>query len=152
VLVDTPGLDAYGHQEHEELTLRQFLPLADIVVVMTSIRNPFKAADLKLINALLENDQRALFVLSQIDLEVDSYEGGRLWKSREAKLASHHQRLLDDLSGFPRLWAEGVVLVSGKQAREARGDRTAESWGRSNFEAVLGRLVGLSRELHHLLV
>ena len=46
-IADTPGLDAFGHKAHEDLTLREFLPQADLVLYVSSIRSPMKDADRK---------------------------------------------------------------------------------------------------------
>lgn len=37
-LVDTPGLDAYGHDEHEALTLEVLLPTVDVVLFLTTCK------------------------------------------------------------------------------------------------------------------
>lgn len=150
VLLDTPGLDAVGLKGHEELTLRHFLPSADIVIYMTSIRNPFNAADLKLVSSIMENDQRVLFVLTQADLEVDSHQHGRLWRSKEDKLSNHLERLKQDIKRQTGLKTYGVQLVSSALAKESRGDRTSAAWHRSGFEGVLDHLAAFSRELDHL--
>jgi len=137
VLVDTPGLDAFGFKEHEDITLRRFLPLADVVIFMTSIRNPFKKADLELVQHIIENDQRVLFVLSQKDLEVDSHEGGCLYRSRGQRLANHHRRLKSDIRRHTKLDPEDTVLVSSYEAKLAEGDQNAQSWRTSGFEGVV---------------
>jgi ribosome biogenesis GTPase A len=152
VLVDTPGLDAFGYKAHEDLTLRQFLPLADIVIYMTSIRNPFKASDLKLVEAIVENDQRVLFVLSQADLETDSYQGGRIWKTRQEKLETHLRRLADDINRHTRLKTFGIELVSSRLAKSAEGDRSKPDWASSRFDRVLDHFRRLRDDLHHLVI
>lgn len=148
VLCDTPGLDAYGHEQHGELTLRKYLPLADIALYVTSIRKNIGRADLALVNAILENDQRVLFALTHMDLEVDSYEKGVLYKSREDKLQNH-------LKGLRQAAVEarlndsmfGLALVSSKLAKEARGDRSADAWRRSGFAELVAQLERLTTEL-----
>lgn len=152
LLWDTPGLDAYGHKDHEELTLRRFLPLADIVIYITSIRNPFKAADLKLVESLVENDQRVLFVLSQKDLEVDSTEAGEPVKTKEAKLRRHLSRLQSDVARHTELQSYGAVLVSSKLAKQVRGDQKHPVWRESGFHVVVQQLNTLSEQLSEVLV
>lgn len=150
VLVDTPGLDAYGCEGHEELTLRRFLPMADIVIYLSSIRNPFKKADLKGIAAVIENDQRVLFVLSQIDLERDSTECGKIWKTKQAKLQRHLDRLQDDVKSVAGLGSFGTVLVSSKLAKEGFGNRSSRMWKESGFDSVLAYLNRFADQLNHV--
>lgn len=150
ILVDTPGLDAEGHQEHQDITMRQFLPLADIVLYMTSIRNPFKKADLQAVESVLENDQRILFLLSQIDLEKDSTQGSRTVKTRAQKLDRHHQRLEADLRAIRGLRNHGIELISSHLAKQGIADRAGEAWRSSRFPAVLSILEGFREELKDL--
>jgi predicted GTPase len=152
ILVDTPGLDAFGLPEHEELTLRQFLPFADIIIYISSIRNPFKPADLKLISSIIENDQRVLFVQSQIDLERHDLQGGEVWQTKEEKLRSHRERLKGEIKQQIKLDAYGVVQVSSKLAKEAHGNLELPQWKASNFDAVMEYLSIFSRELRHRLI
>ena len=151
-LMDTPGLDAYGLPEHQELILRRFLPLADIVLYMTSIRNPFKQADLELIETLIDNDQRALFVLSQTDLECDDVEGGRVIRSREDKLQEHYRQLESDIRQHTNLKSYGIVTVSSRLARLGFDDRDSEAWRQSNFGAALEMLERLQKDLRAFLL
>ena len=44
-----------------------------------------------------EQEQRVLFVLTQRDVETDSHEGGRVYRSRDDKLAGHLSRLRRDV-------------------------------------------------------
>lgn len=150
VLVDTPGLDAAGYESHQDITLRQFLPLADIVIYMTSIRNPFKAADLQAVGTVLENDQRILFVLSQIDLERDSYEAGELIKSCSDKLKRHRHRLTMDLAKIKGLRSYGVELVSSSWAKQGHSDKHSDLWKKSRFPRVLDRLRDFREQLKDL--
>lgn len=148
VLCDTPGLDAYGHEQHGELTLRKYLPLADIALYVTSIRKNIGRPDLALVKAILENDQRVLFALTHADLEVDSYEKGHLHKSREDKLKNHLKGLrqaADEARLNDSMF--GLALVSSRLAKDARGDRNSEAWRRSGFEELVAQLERLTTEL-----
>jgi len=144
VLVDTPGLDACGFPEHSELVLRRLLPNLDIVIYVTSIRNRFKTADLELLEAVLEHDQRVIFLLSQIDLEQDDMEGGKIVLSRRQKLYSYLRELYQDIDdNFPEdsyLRQSSVIAVSSKLAAAYFYDRESEAWSASNFGTLIGQL------------
>jgi len=141
-LVDTPGLDAFGLDHHEELTLRRFLPEADIVIYMTAIRNPLKKADLRVLNEIVQHDQRVIFVQTGIDLEVDSTERGRIIESREEKLEKHIGRLKNDVQKHaPHLKAWHYAQVSSKWAK------SRWRYSDSGFDPLLQSIEKFSKDL-----
>ncbi|MDR2137588.1 MAG: dynamin family protein, partial [Synergistaceae bacterium] len=143
-LVDTPGLDACDFPEYSGMLLRQLLPTLDIVIYVTSIRNRLKAADLESLEAVLGQDQRVIFLLSQIDLERDDTEGGKVVFSRDQKLSAYVRELRQDLEkGFPgerSLVKSAIVPVSSKLAMRYFYDRESAGWRTSNFGLVIGQL------------
>jgi ribosome biogenesis GTPase A len=136
VLIDTPGLDAHDFPEHSELVLRRLLPTLDIVLYVTSIRSRLKTADLDALSAVLEQSQRIVFLLSQIDLERDDTEGGRVILSRRRKLLSSVQDLREDIEAhgaFARGDASNSVgpaifPVSSRLALAHFNDRNSAGW------------------------
>jgi hypothetical protein len=144
VLVDTPGLDACDFPEHSEFLLRRLLPTLDIVIYVTSIRNRFKTADLELLEAVLEQDQRVIFLLSQIDLEQDDVEGGKVVFSRRQKLSAYVRELRTDIENrFPEgcsLRRSAIVPVSSKLAVAFFYDRQSAAWNASNFGTLIEQL------------
>ena len=149
-LVDTPGLDAYGYAMHEELTLREFVPTADIIIYLTSIRNPLKRADIEALGHVIENDQRVLFVITGKNLERDDTELGRVIKTRAAKLDEHVQRLERDIALQAGLWTAGVALVDSKEAIAARCDRDDARWRSSGMDWVAATLERFGRDVSRM--
>ena len=152
VLLDTPGLDACDLPEHSELVLRRLLPNLDIVLYVTSIRNRFKTADLELLEAAIEYDQRVIFLLSQIDLEQDDMEVGKVVLSRRQKLSSYVDGLYQDIennfTGDSYIRKASVVAVSSKLAAARFYDRESDEWRASNFGALIGQLEAYRANLH----
>jgi ribosome biogenesis GTPase A len=144
VLIDTPGLDACDFPEHSELVLRRLLPSLDIVLYVTSIRNRFKAADLELLQNALESSQRVIFLLSQIDLEQDDTEGGRVVFSRRQKLSDCIRELREDIENIASengsLKNSAVVPVSSKLASAYFYDRSSPAWAASNFGPLIRQM------------
>jgi predicted GTPase len=145
-VVDTPGLDAYGLEWHQQVTLDEFVPQADVIIYMTSIRNPFKLTDFDALDSVVEHDQRVLFVMSGKDMEVDDLEANQVIATREDKLRRHLERLKRDSAHRRGLKTAGHVLVDSKLALESRRDDSAQ-WAWSGFPEVLSILNGFSREL-----
>lgn len=135
-IIDTPGTDAFDHDDHE-ITLYECVPGFDIIVFMTHIVRPFAASDVNLLKKILENDQRVLFAISHSDVEKDDFEKNQLSRSRAKKLDNHVKELHDKLAHFPELKGAGVVAISSHYAKLAGRDRKSEYWRNSNFDKVL---------------
>lgn len=135
VIVDTPGLEGYGMAHHEQVTLRQFLPIADIVLYAASVQRALQKSDLKLMNDLLENDQRVLFVLTKADGERDSEgPGGIIIETRERKVERQLERIRRDASKHGRLRNFGVLATC---VPNGEAPIRSEDWERSGFPMLL---------------
>ncbi|WP_299076271.1 dynamin family protein [uncultured Fretibacterium sp.] len=146
VLVDTPGLDACELPRHSELVLRRILPTLDIVLYVSSIRSPFKAADIELVRTVLEARQRMILLLTQIDLERDDLEGGRVVLSRAQKLAAYLQELRGDAARSDRPECP-VIPISAKLALRYFYDRDSTEWRASNLEPLLRQMASFRERL-----
>ncbi|GHS92718.1 hypothetical protein AGMMS50276_01220 [Synergistales bacterium] len=148
-LVDTPGLDALDFPEHSELVLRQILPTLDIALYVTSIRNRMKTADIEVLNSVTEQNQRVVFLLSQIDLERDDMEGGRVVFSRTQKLSVYIKEIFEDIAGIKGNISEEpiVIPISSKLALTHFYDRNSPEWSASNFGLLIKQLEDLKENL-----
>lgn len=138
-LVDTPGLDACELPRHSELVLRRILPTLDIVLYVSSIRSPFKAVDLELAQTVLEANQRMILLLTQIDLERDDTEGGRVVLSRDQKLAASIREFREGAARSARSECP-IIPISSKLALKHFYDRNSVEWRGSNFDALLNQM------------
>ena len=139
ILADTPGLDACDLPRYGELILRRLLPGLDIVLYVTSIRTRFKAADVELMQTLLDGNQRIILLLSQIDLERDDMEAGRVVQTRRQKLERAVMELREDLqqASVP---ACPIIPISSRLALEGFRDRASGEWQGSNFDPLIRQL------------
>ena len=144
-LVDTPGLNAFRHPLHQQVTLDEFVPHADIIIYMTSIRNPFKESDYKALEHVVEHDQRVLFVMSGKDLEKDDKEGGQIIRSKESKLDQHMERLKKDTAKREGLRTSGHVLIDSKSGLYSK--REPELWQKSGFASVVSTMNLFEKDL-----
>jgi len=141
--LDTPGLDAYGHDWHQTLTLEEIVPHADLVIYMVSVRNAIHRVDVRALGRLMEHDQRVLFVISGKDLERDDTEVGRIISKRETKLERQLQRLRSDAGKCQGLRTAGFALVDSKLAQRYHRDRHSPEWAWCGFDDALNLLSGL---------
>jgi predicted GTPase len=151
-IIDTPGTDAYGLADHETVTLYRCLPISDIIVFMTHIRKAgLTVSEARLLECVIENDQRVLFVISSSDSIADEYQDGRLYRSRSEKVSNSIAALAKSIEDFPSLKEAGIVAVSSLWAKSALGDRTSSHWRTSNFEGVVKLFESCAADLDALL-
>lgn len=151
-IIDTPGTDAYGLADHETVTLYRCLPISDIIVFMTHIRKAgLTVSEARLLERVIENDQRVLFVISGSDSIADEYQGGQLYRSRNVKVNNRVAALEKSIEDFPSLKEAGIVAVSSLWAKNALGDRTRSDWRISNFENVVKFFESCAADLAALL-
>lgn len=145
---DTPGLDAHGFDHHGQLTLREYLPMAEVAIYLTSVRKPIGSSEAELFAKILENDQRILFVLTQADVVHDDVEGGYVFKTagekRRRSAEAMHQAI--DKAGLSQASC-GFAVVSSRLAVEARANRESDAWRASGFDPLLAELERLAGEL-----
>jgi small GTP-binding protein len=123
-IVDTPGTNSVmpGHQAITE----RFLPVADLVLFVFPVSNPWGAATWDFITRFPEEMKgRVAFVLQQKDLRDEG----------ELKIITEHMRQL----AMQKLGAEpDVFAVSGKMAMEAKAREPFEErgWRESGYPAL----------------
>jgi GTPase SAR1 family protein len=152
-LIDTPGTDAFGHENHAAITIQQCIPIADVVVFMVrGNKGGLHEADAKLLAHVLEGDQRVIFVIACSDLILENTERGEVTTSREQKLENTVKALRTSLAEFPALDSSPVIAISSKWARDANGDQDSGIWRDSNFDAVLGAFDACASDLDTLIL
>jgi len=108
-IVDTPGTNSMQRRE-EELTER-FVPRADLVLFLTSLRRPYAASEHDFLSRIRAWGKKVVFVVSHADLQdqPDQVERVRDYVAEQARLG---------LALEPR-----IFVVSAAQAiRARRGD------------------------------
>ena len=131
-IVDTPGTNsvAKGHQSITE----RFLPVADLLLFVFPVSNPWGAATWQFISRLAEEQlQNTAFILQQADLREPA----------DIEVILEHMRTLaEQKTGFRPV----VYPVSGKLAMEAKETQPFSShiWRKSGYpplEAFISRRV-----------
>ena len=120
--VDTPGTNAVI-TEHEVLT-RWFLPLADMVLFLSSADRPFSESENKFLQSIRDWGKKTVLILNKIDL---------LEKPEER----------EQVINFVRTNAEAalkveipVIPVSSRLAKKARSNMSQEMWKESGYDAL----------------
>ncbi|MBN3769693.1 dynamin family protein [Burkholderia sp. Se-20378] len=123
-LIDTPGLDAAGHDDHERLTLEVLLPTVDVVVFLTTCK---ANSDEKMRDYVCMADELGkpiVVVQNMIDSVVAKLgPKGDEQKSRTEVLAEHRRRVAG-VMGKAGLPSVSISQVSARMALEQWDDRS----------------------------
>ncbi len=120
-LVDTPGTNKLS--DGQLTVIEGFLPVADVLLFVFPVENPWGAATWQLISRLPESQlENAVFVLQQCDLKDEA---------DIEVILGHIRTLAEQKLGFLPV----VYPVSGKMAMEAKHSETGSShlWRKSGF-------------------
>ncbi len=76
ILVDSPGLDAYGFEGHEQLTLNTLLPSVDFCLLITTCKTNSDGKTKSLLNTIAQYDKPLIIIQNMVDsitpnLDVD---------------------------------------------------------------------------------
>ncbi|MBQ7593867.1 MAG: dynamin family protein [Synergistaceae bacterium] len=140
--VDTPGSDALASSGGA--MLRNILPELDMLIYVTPVRARFKASDYDLLKNIMNINGKIVFVLSQIDLERDDTEAGKVIHSAHDKILGDINAIRNDMKKFCGSDFD-VIPVSAKTAREKFYDKKSQAWIDANLEDVVKYFEPLSR-------
>ena len=136
-IADTPGLDAFGHKAHEDLTLREFLPQADLVLYLSSIRSPMKDADRNIINKILDADQRIIFVQTCKGAVVEQRFDGGVATSVEEQLVAYREKFQKAISRYANLKDAPIVQVETTRAMAYFKTKDKDAWRQSGLDELI---------------
>ena len=141
--VDTPGSDALASSGGA--MLRNILPELDMIIYVTPVRARLKGSDYDLLKNILGMNGKVVFVLSQIDLERDDSEAGRVIHSAHDKILGDINAIRHDMRKFCGLDFD-VIPVSAKIALEKFYDKKSQAWLDANLEDVVKYFEPLSKK------
>lgn len=149
IVVDTPGLDAYGLIEHEKLTLDVLLPTVDVVLFVTTCKANSDAKIAEYLGKAVEYGKSVIVAQNMIDSIVAKRDHWGEVKSTWSDVAQRHARRMLKVMEGQGVGAGALVQVSAQWAVQGRlqESRIPELVGmidrRANTlraEAVQGRL------------
>ncbi|MBF0318999.1 MAG: dynamin family protein [Nitrospirae bacterium] len=146
-IADTPGLDAFGHKEHEDLTLREFLPQADMIIYLSAITSPMKDADRRILNKIMDADQRIMFVQTCKAAVVERSLGEGKKESVADLLSKYKGDLEKALAPFTKLKDAPIVQVETSLAMKYIKDKDFSAWQDSGMEEFVFVVKSLVKQL-----
>lgn len=125
LLIDSPGLDAYGLENHEELTLEVLLPTIDICVFVTTLKNNSDEKMRSILNLIAKYKCPLVIVQNMLDSLRPSVDG----KKSVEEVALDHKRRVERIiakSNIEEKKAVKVVQMSAIQALRARCENSLD--------------------------
>lgn len=101
-VIDTPGLDADGFEDHEEMTLRFLLPLLDVCVIVITAKPNSDESFRNYLTSSLRAKKETIVLQNMIDaIEPDHGLGGRVSKDLSAMRSDLIERIHKNLRRIP---------------------------------------------------
>lgn len=145
-IADTPGLDAYGLKVHEDLTFREFIPYADLIIYLTSIQSPMKEVDRKTINGIIEADQRIIFVQTCKGFVEDRNYGAGKIVTKEELLNKYKEKFKKELQIYPKLKKSPVIQIETSMAFEYFQKKKLDIWNKSGLEEFVQTISEIAKQ------
>lgn len=119
ILIDSPGLDAYGLENHEELTLEVLLPTIDVCIFVTTLKNNSDEKMRSILNLIAKYNCQVLVVQNMLDSLRPSLDGN---KTVEEVALEHRRRVerIVDKSDIQDKNNVSIVQISAIEALKAR--------------------------------
>ncbi|MGM9797041.1 MAG: dynamin family protein [Parabacteroides sp.] len=122
ILIDSPGLDAYGYEGHEQLTMNSLLPTLDICVFVTTCKTNSDEKMLSVLNTIADYDKPLVIVQNMIDSLKPSLDG----KKTIVDVAQEHRRRIERIVQKSTIKDKSkvhIVQISAVNALKARQNR-----------------------------
>ncbi|MEH7094076.1 dynamin family protein [Neobacillus vireti] len=139
-IIDSPGLDAYGLERHEELTLSTLLPTIDLCLYVVTLKTNSDDTTHRILDQIYQQHKPMIIVQNMLDsIEPKLGKNGRIEKTRE-QIAEEHfnrtKRILDTID--PKLHElVQIVQVSAKRAVDGRRQGSKEKVKESQIENLV---------------
>ncbi|MGG3471235.1 dynamin family protein [Neobacillus pocheonensis] len=128
-IIDSPGLDAFGLERHDELTLSTLLPTIDLCLYTVTLKTNSDDTTRRILSQIHDLHKPMIIVQNMLDsIEPKLGRNGRVEKSRKM-IADEHlartKRILDAID--PKLHEiVQIVQVSAKRAVDGRRESNAQ--------------------------
>ena len=151
IIVDSPGLDANNHEDHEKLTMNILLPTVDFCIFITTCKTNSDEKMLSVLNTISEYEKPLIIVQNMIDSLKPSPDG---LKSVEEVAQDHRHRIekiisksnikdkgLVQIIQISSVWALEGLLKSYKTKEEKKV--VEDNFEKSNFKQLVDSVISI---------
>lgn len=141
ILIDSPGLDAYGYAGHEQLTMNSLLPTIDFCIFVTTCKANSDDKMRSVLDTIAEYEKPVIIVQNMIDSLKPSLDG----KKSIADVAQDHRVRIERIINSSKIKDKSkvhIVQISAIYALNARLNRLRTNEDRKLLElSNYGKLV-----------
>ena len=119
ILTDSPGLDAFGYEGHEQITMDTLLPTVDFCIFVTTCKTNSDDRAASFLNIISNYDKPVIIIQNMIDSIVPSPDGAKCINM----VASDHRKRLErriERSNIEDKSSVKIVQISAKWALSCR--------------------------------
>ena len=142
-IIDSPGLDAFGLERHEELSLSTLLPTIDLCLYVVTLKTNSDATTQRILQQVYEQHKPMIIVQNMLDSIVPKIGvDGIVGKSREEVAKEHFNRtkkILDSINPSLHEMVQ-IVQLSAKRAIDARQEKNMQKLKESQLEQLLAMI------------
>ena len=150
LLVDSPGLDAFGLESHERLTLESLVPTIDACIYATTMKTNSDRKTLEILNTVAKYNCPIIIVQNMLDAVRPSPSGD---KTSEQVAIDHKNRVkrIVDNSDIVDKDSVQIIQISAELAKRWRAAQTAgvepkitkEAYQKSNYDLFVSSVTGI---------
>lgn len=139
-IIDSPGLDAFGLERHEEITLSTLLPTIDLCLYVVTLKSNSDATTNKILSQIQNQFKPMIIVQNMLDsIEPKIGINGIIDKTRN-QIAKEHiertKRILDNVDKTLHKNVE-IVQLSAKRAIDARNENDDKKLEQSQLHHLI---------------
>ncbi|WP_248928659.1 dynamin family protein [Paenibacillus hamazuiensis] len=149
-IVDSPGLDAFGLEGHEEIALRQLVPTVDLVLYVTTTKANSDKSNLNALNQIALEHKPVMVVQNFIDCVTSEVTSGgvvrRSVQEVEKRLRERMEKILQETDN-KSLSRAPVFQISALEGLKSQGARLMDHWTQSRLQPLIDSLHAVCRQM-----
>lgn len=110
ILVDSPGLDAYGFEGHEQLTLNTLLPSVDFCLFITTCKTNSDSKTKSVLNTIAKYNKPVIIIQNMIDSIKPSLDIDGTIRKTEKEVAEEHKKRIQKIINESKIQSNVVLL------------------------------------------
>lgn len=148
ILVDSPGLDAYGFEGHEQLTLNTMLPSVDFCLFITTCKTNSDGKTKSVLNTIAQYDKPVIIIQNMIDSVKPSLNNDGTIRKTEAEVADEHRMRVIKIVDESKIQSKVVILqYSAVWARDGQIRHDKDLLQKSGYNDLVSVIKETFRQL-----
>ena len=141
ILVDSPGLDAYGFEGHEQLTLNTMLPSIDFCLFITTCKTNSDSKTKAVLDTIAHYDKPVIIIQNMIDSIRPSLNIDGTVRKTENEVAEEHMERVQKIVNASKIKSRVAILqYSAIWARGAQHTKNAGLLEKSGYNKLVSTI------------